>query len=70
MFLPIVSDGEILERRYNVLLREFSIRRGSGGRGAHNGGDGVIREIEFLKVTMSNDHRRYDHRCSHHIAAI
>ena len=31
------------------MLREFSLRRGSGGRGLHPGGDGVIREIEFLR---------------------
>jgi 5-oxoprolinase (ATP-hydrolysing) len=32
-----------------VLLRQFSIRRGSGGRGEHRGGDGVIRELEPLR---------------------
>jgi 5-oxoprolinase (ATP-hydrolysing) len=44
-----ITDPEILERRYPVLLREFSIRRDSGGRGAHSGGDGLIREVEFLE---------------------
>ena len=44
-----ITDAEILERRYPILLREFSIRPGSGGRGRHHGGNGVIREIEFLK---------------------
>jgi len=44
-----ITDVEILERRYPVLLRQFSIRKGSGGRGKFNGGDGVIREVEFLK---------------------
>jgi 5-oxoprolinase (ATP-hydrolysing) len=43
-----ITDPEILERRYPVILREFSIRRESGGRGRFNGGDGLIREIEFL----------------------
>ncbi len=43
-----ITDPEILERRYPVLLREFSIRKGSGGAGRHCGGDGLIREIEFL----------------------
>ena len=33
-----------------MLLREFSVRKGSGGVGKFNGGDGVIRELEFLKV--------------------
>ncbi|WP_020587056.1 hydantoinase B/oxoprolinase family protein [Desulfobacter curvatus] len=44
-----ITDPEILERRYPVLLREFSIRRGSGGRGRFNGGDGLVREVEFLE---------------------
>ncbi|VFQ46634.1 hydantoinase b/oxoprolinase [Desulfoluna butyratoxydans] len=43
-----ITDPEILERRYPVLLREFSIRKGSGGRGVHTGGDGLIRDLEFL----------------------
>ncbi len=44
-----ITDPEILEQRYPVLLREFSIRRGSGGAGRHRGGDGLVREIEFLE---------------------
>ena len=44
-----ITDPEILERRYPVLLREFSIRRGSGGAGRHRGGDGLVREVEFLE---------------------
>lgn len=44
-----ITDPEILERRYPVLLREFSLRRGSGGVGQFKGGDGVIREIEPLR---------------------
>jgi len=44
-----ITDPEILERRYPILLREFSIRRGSGGAGRHRGGDGLVREIEFLE---------------------
>jgi 5-oxoprolinase (ATP-hydrolysing) len=44
-----ITDPEILERRYPVLLRKFSIRRGSGGRGRFNGGDGLVREVEFLE---------------------
>jgi 5-oxoprolinase (ATP-hydrolysing) len=43
-----ITDPEILERRYPLLLREFSIRRGSGGDGRHRGGDGLVREVEFL----------------------
>jgi 5-oxoprolinase (ATP-hydrolysing) len=43
-----ITDPEILERRYPVLLRQFSLRRNSGGKGRNPGGDGLIREIEFL----------------------
>jgi 5-oxoprolinase (ATP-hydrolysing) len=45
-----LTDPEILEQRYPVRVREFSIRRGSGGRGRHSGGDGVVRSLEFLKT--------------------
>mmetsp|Transcript_6660 Transcript_6660/g.9775 ORF Transcript_6660/g.9775 Transcript_6660/m.9775 type:complete len:1388 (-) Transcript_6660:186-4349(-) len=44
-----ITDPEILEKRYPVLLREFSLREGSGGKGKHKGGDGVIRELEALR---------------------
>jgi 5-oxoprolinase (ATP-hydrolysing) len=44
-----ITDPEILERRYPVLLREFSLRRESGGKGTFNGGDGLMREVEFLE---------------------
>jgi len=44
-----ITDPEVFESRYPVFLREFSIRENSGGKGKHNGGDGVIRDIEFLE---------------------
>jgi len=44
-----LTDVEVIERKYPVRVREFSIRKGSGGKGKHRGGDGVIRRIEFLK---------------------
>jgi 5-oxoprolinase (ATP-hydrolysing) len=44
-----ITDPEILERRFPVRLVEFSLRRGSGGTGAYCGGDGVCRELEFLR---------------------
>jgi len=47
--LFVSTDAEILERKYPVLLTEFAIRRGSGGKGRHRGGDGVVREIQFLQ---------------------
>ncbi|HVT27368.1 MAG TPA: hydantoinase B/oxoprolinase family protein [Lacipirellulaceae bacterium] len=49
-----LTDPEILERRYPVRVREFSIRRGSGGAGRHRGGDGAVRRLEFLRpLTLS-----------------
>lgn len=44
-----LTDPEVLERRAPVRVREFSIRRHSGGAGRHAGGCGVIRQIEFLR---------------------
>ncbi|KAI8638943.1 Hydantoinase B/oxoprolinase-domain-containing protein [Parasitella parasitica] len=44
-----ITDPEILEKRYPVILHQFAIRPHSGGQGKHKGGDGVIREIEFLE---------------------
>ncbi|KAL4924077.1 Hydantoinase B/oxoprolinase-domain-containing protein [Aspergillus undulatus] len=41
-----ITDPESLEKRYPVVLREFAIRPGTGGRGLNNGGDGVVRDIE------------------------
>ena len=42
-----LTDPEILEWRYPVILEEFSIRRSSGGDGRNRGGDGVIRRLRF-----------------------
>ena len=44
-----LTDPEILELRYPVLLEEFTIRRGSGGRGKWSAGDGTYRRIRFLE---------------------
>ncbi len=55
-----VTDPEILEQRYPVRLHRFALRRGSGGAGRWRGGDGLIREIEFLKplqVSLLAQHR-------------
>ncbi|MBC8209164.1 MAG: hydantoinase B/oxoprolinase family protein [Desulfobulbaceae bacterium] len=43
-----ITDPEILERRYPVFLRCFSLREKSGGAGRFSGGNGLIREIEAL----------------------
>ena len=49
-----LTDPELLERRHPLRVREFSIRRGSGGNGKHRGGDGVVRRLEFLRpVSLS-----------------
>ncbi|MDF1862883.1 MAG: hydantoinase B/oxoprolinase family protein [Verrucomicrobiales bacterium] len=55
-----ITDPEILEQRYPVRLLRFSLRAGSGGNGKWPGGDGVIREIEFLKplhISLLTQHR-------------
>jgi len=57
-----ITDAEVFERRYPVLLREFSLRAGSGGNGKHRGGDGVIRDIEFripVQVSILSERRVY-----------
>lgn len=57
-----ITDPEILEERFPVECREFSLRRGSGGKGAFPGGDGLCRELRFLeRVTLSF---LGQHRCS------
>jgi 5-oxoprolinase (ATP-hydrolysing) len=56
-----LTDPEILEARFPVLLREFSIRRGSGGAGRYTGGNGSVRRIEFrapLSGALLANHRR------------
>ncbi|XP_054805788.1 5-oxoprolinase 1-like [Prosopis cineraria] len=49
-----MTDPEIFEQRYPVILHKFGLRENSGGAGFHRGGDGLIREIEFRRpVTVS-----------------
>ncbi|KAJ5906522.1 uncharacterized protein N7473_003438 [Penicillium subrubescens] len=55
-----ITDAEVYGLRYPVVLRQFSIRRGSGGAGRFHGGDGVIRELEFgmpLSKSMLSERR-------------
>jgi 5-oxoprolinase (ATP-hydrolysing) len=55
-----ITDPEILEQRYPVRLERFQVRRGSGGRGRFDGGDGLIREITFLRqlqLSVLTQHR-------------
>ncbi len=42
-----LTDPEVLESRFPVLVEAFAIRRGSGGAGEHLGGDGVLRRLRF-----------------------
>ena len=56
-----LTDPEILESGFPVLLREFAIRRGSGGLGRYHGGDGIVRRLEFrraLSGALLANHRR------------
>ncbi|HFC53913.1 MAG TPA: hydantoinase B/oxoprolinase family protein, partial [Gammaproteobacteria bacterium] len=56
-----LTDPEIVEQRFPVLLEEFSIRAGSGGAGRRRGGDGVIRRTRFLQpmsVSILSGRRR------------
>ncbi len=55
-----LTDPETLERRYPVRLWRFCLRANSGGAGQWRGGDGLIREIEFLapmQATLLSQHR-------------
>ncbi|KAH0632322.1 hypothetical protein KY284_035108 [Solanum tuberosum] len=47
-----MTDPEIFEQRYPVILHKFGIRENSGGAGQHKGGDGIIREIEFKRPVI------------------
>lgn len=56
-----LTDPEVLESRFPVVLEEFAIRRGSGGAGCWRGGDGAVRRIRFLEpmtVSTLSGHRR------------
>ena len=57
-----ITDTEVFERRYPVLLREFGLRKGSAGKGRHPGGEGVVRDIEFripVQVSILSERRVY-----------
>ncbi|PZV06578.1 MAG: 5-oxoprolinase, partial [Leptolyngbya sp.] len=56
-----LTDPEVLEWRFPVLLREFAIRQGSGGAGAFAGGNGIVRRVEFrepMTAAILSNHRR------------
>jgi len=53
---------EVLEQRYPLTIRRYEVRRGSGGGGVRRGGDGLIREYEFLgpaEFTLITERRRH-----------
>ncbi len=57
-----ITDPEVIERRYPVVVRSFAVRKGSGGCGKWCGGDGVTREIEFLEpmeAAVLSERRRH-----------
>ncbi|RMY86625.1 hypothetical protein D0862_10874 [Hortaea werneckii] len=57
-----ITDAEVFERRYPVILREFSLRADSAGQGQHAGGNGVVRDIEFripVQVSILSERRVY-----------
>src|SRR6266851_3267937 len=56
-----LTDPEVLEWRFPVLLESFEIRRGSGGAGRWRGGDGAMRRVRFLEpmtAAILSEHRR------------
>ena len=56
------TPTEALESALPVRVRRYSLRSGSGGNGRHKGGDGIVREIEFLtetRVSILSDRRRF-----------
>ncbi|QLE48112.1 hydantoinase B/oxoprolinase family protein [Nostoc sp. C057] len=49
-----LTDPEVLETRYPVLLESFSLRPDNGGKGKYSGGNGVVRRIRFLEPMTAN----------------
>lgn len=56
-----ITDVEVLEREYPIILRRFAVRTGSGGAGAQSGGCGTVRELEFreaMRAAILSGNRR------------
>ncbi len=56
-----MTDPEVLELRFPLRTERFAVRHGSGGSGQHRGGDGVVRELRFLRpmtATILSSHRK------------
>lgn len=57
-----ITDPEIMERRYPVVLRRFCLRPNSGGKGLYTGGNGIIRDVEFtipMKSSILSERRAF-----------
>ena len=55
------TPAEALEYAYPLRVREYCVRKGSGGKGIHRGGDGAIREVETLvpaRMSLLSDRRK------------
>ena len=58
-----LTDPEVLEARFPVLLESFAIRQNSGGQAKYNGGNGVIRKLRFLEpmtASILSNHRQIE----------
>ena len=58
-----MTDVEVFEQNFPVIVESFSVRRGSGGKGRWHGGDGVIRRIRFtepVQAAILSNHRRIE----------
>ncbi len=56
-----LTDPEVLEFRYPVVVEDFAVRPGSGGAGEYRGGDGAVRRLRFrepMTVSVLSGHRR------------
>src|SRR5437868_15465061 len=56
------TPAEALEYAYPLRVRRYALRKDSGGKGQHRGGDGIVREIEVLtdcEVTLLADRRSH-----------
>src|SRR3989442_5550692 len=59
---PLNTPIEVLEMEHPLRVRTYALRRGSGGRGTWDGGDGVVREFEALapmETTLLTERRRH-----------
>lgn len=48
-----LTDPEVLETRFPVIVERFGVRRGSGGAGVHKGGDGAVRRVRFREAMQA-----------------